>query len=280
MNFWIKITNNTKQYVKYHWVIKLKHKNTHISQEQNWRTSIPLSLMCENRKQFREQTIYCCCQFTGVTEAAKPIIHIKLCIAPFFRKERAWVLKTRTLFWRPVRRWLKDNLGTESDSKTALWRVTGCIATIHDADCLSWYITKQCYTLQFQEWCRHFWHFLYYHDTLISLLNPYHVIIMGVYEMRSCILENWYQLIGGRRCLVLQVSRNTLRSLLSCGSGSSVGIVTGYGLESPGSNSGGGEIFRTGPDRPWGPPSLLYNGYRVFPGGKAAGAWCWPPTPF
>jgi hypothetical protein len=23
-----------------------------------------------------------------------------------------------------------------------------------------------------------------------------------------------------------------------------------------------------------GPPCLLYNGYRVFPGGKAAGAWC------
>jgi len=31
---------------------------------------------------------------------------------------------------------------------------------------------------------------------------------------------------------------------------------------------GGGEIFRTSPDRSWGPPSLLYNGYRVFPGGK------------
>jgi len=31
---------------------------------------------------------------------------------------------------------------------------------------------------------------------------------------------------------------------------------------------GGGEIFRTYPDQPWGPPSLLYNGYRVFPGGK------------
>jgi len=30
----------------------------------------------------------------------------------------------------------------------------------------------------------------------------------------------------------------------------------------------GGEIFRTCPDRPWGPPSLLYNGYCVFPGGK------------
>ena len=26
--------------------------------------------------------------------------------------------------------------------------------------------------------------------------------------------------------------------------------------------------FSARPDRPWGPPSLLYNGYRVFPGGK------------
>jgi hypothetical protein len=35
-----------------------------------------------------------------------------------------------------------------------------------------------------------------------------------------------------------------------------------------GSNPGWGEIFRTCPDRPWGPLSLLYNGYRVFCGGK------------
>ena len=28
-----------------------------------------------------------------------------------------------------------------------------------------------------------------------------------------------------------------------------------------------GEIFRTRPDRPYGPPSLLCKGYRVFPGG-------------
>ena len=34
------------------------------------------------------------------------------------------------------------------------------------------------------------------------------------------------------------------------------------------SNPGGGEIFRTCPDRPRGPPSSLYNGYRLFPGGK------------
>jgi len=35
-----------------------------------------------------------------------------------------------------------------------------------------------------------------------------------------------------------------------------------------GSNPGGSEIFCACPDRPWGPPSLLYNGYRVFPRGK------------
>ena len=54
----------------------------------------------------------------------------------------------------------------------------------------------------------------------------------------------------------------------SCVPGSSVGIATGYGLGGLGSNPVGCEIFRTCPDRPWGPPSLLYNGHRVFPGGK------------
>jgi hypothetical protein len=53
-----------------------------------------------------------------------------------------------------------------------------------------------------------------------------------------------------------------------CGPGSLVSIVTGYELDGPGSNLGGGGIFRTCPDRPWGPPNLLYNGYRVFPGSK------------
>ena len=42
-----------------------------------------------------------------------------------------------------------------------------------------------------------------------------------------------------------------------CGPGSSVGIATDYGLDGPGSNPGGDEIFRTCPDRPWSPPSLL-----------------------
>ena len=45
------------------------------------------------------------------------------------------------------------------------------------------------------------------------------------------------------------------------------------------SNPDGSEILRTRPDRPWGPPSLLYNVYRFFTGGKAAGAWCWKHNP-
>ena len=43
-------------------------------------------------------------------------------------------------------------------------------------------------------------------------------------------------------------------------------LATGWTVR--GSNPGGGEIFRICPDRPWGPPSLLYNVYRVFPGVK------------
>ena len=53
---------------------------------------------------------------------------------------------------------------------------------------------------------------------------------------------------------------------------SSVGITTRYGLEGSEIECGwGGEIFHTCPDRPWGTLSLLYNGYRVFPGGKRPG---------
>ena len=43
-------------------------------------------------------------------------------------------------------------------------------------------------------------------------------------------------------------------------------LATGWTVR--GSNPVGCEIFRTCPDRPWGPPSFLYNAHRVFPGGK------------
>ena len=61
------------------------------------------------------------------------------------------------------------------------------------------------------------------------------------------------------------------------GRDNSVGIATCYGLDGPAIKFRWGEIFRTRPDRPWSPPNLPYNGYRVLLGGKAAGAWGWPP---
>jgi hypothetical protein len=46
-----------------------------------------------------------------------------------------------------------------------------------------------------------------------------------------------------------------------------------------GSNPGGGEIFRTCPDRSWGPPSLQCIGYRVFPGGRKRPERDFDPSP-
>jgi hypothetical protein len=57
------------------------------------------------------------------------------------------------------------------------------------------------------------------------------------------------------------------------------GIATCYGLDSPGIESRWGRNFPHLSRPTWGPPSFLYNGYRVFPGGQATGAWGWPPTP-
>jgi len=54
------------------------------------------------------------------------------------------------------------------------------------------------------------------------------------------------------------------------GRSSSVGIATDYGLDGLGSNPGGDEIFR--PSRPALVPSLLNDGYRIFPGVEGAGA--------
>jgi hypothetical protein len=73
--------------------------------------------------------------------------------------------------------------------------------------------------------------------------------------------------------VVLPPLFNTLFPCVWKGQDNSVGIATRYGLDGPGFESRCGEILRTRPEWPWGPPSLLYNGYRLFPGVQAAGAW-------
>jgi hypothetical protein len=62
------------------------------------------------------------------------------------------------------------------------------------------------------------------------------------------------------------------------GPGSSVGIATGYGLD--GRIPVGARFFAHIQTSPGAHPASYTMGTGVFLGGKAAGAWCWPPTPF
>jgi len=57
-----------------------------------------------------------------------------------------------------------------------------------------------------------------------------------------------------------------LDAITKSGPGRVVDIATRYGLDGPEIESRCRRDFRTCPDRSWSPPSLLYNGYLVFPG--------------
>jgi len=56
-------------------------------------------------------------------------------------------------------------------------------------------------------------------------------------------------------------------------------IETRYDFDGPGIKSRWGWNIPHLLDRRWGSPGLLYNGYRVISGDKAADTWRWPPTP-
>ena len=81
--------------------------------------------------------------------------------------------------------------------------------------------------------------------------------------------SGWY----GLKSLMQASNTNNNNPPHYVGRDSSVGIATGYGIGRSGDRipGGGGEIFHKPPDRPWDPHSLLYNGYRVFPGVKRPG---------
>ena len=64
-----------------------------------------------------------------------------------------------------------------------------------------------------------------------------------------------------------------------CGPGSVVGIATGYRLDGPGIESRWGQDFPHLSRPLWGPPSLLYSGYRVFPRGKEQPGHDTDPSP-
>jgi len=63
------------------------------------------------------------------------------------------------------------------------------------------------------------------------------------------------------------------------GRDSSVGIATRYEVDGLGIESRLRRDFSHLSISAWGPPGLLYKGYRIIHGCKAAGAWYCPPTP-
>jgi len=63
------------------------------------------------------------------------------------------------------------------------------------------------------------------------------------------------------------------------GRDSAVGIAIRYGLDGLGNESQWGRDFLHPSRRPWGTPSLLYNGYRVFHGVKRPGRGVDHPPP-
>ena len=74
------------------------------------------------------------------------------------------------------------------------------------------------------------------------------------------------------QCIAWNMGSDYLNNIwLYYGPGSSIGIATDYGLHGPGIESRWGARFSACPDRPWGPPTCLYNGYQVFPGGVKYG---------
>jgi hypothetical protein len=138
------------------------------------------------------------------------------------------------------------------------------------------------FTLRYVDWCvyglshptLYIWAF--FKDILMKLgvRNAY-----GNYDMDA---QSEHRMVrsGSRQYLRLRLRVKSLCRLhLTCGFVTFVWCEPGWLCRYGGRISVGGEIFPTLPDRPGGPPSLLYNGYRVFSGGKAAGVWRWPPIP-
>jgi len=98
--------------------------------------------------------------------------------------------------------------------------------------------------------------------SLLRILLPHFEDIFWIFmELGNFItVFTWYRRLSLSSARLIQSSSSWV------GRDSVVGIVTRYGLDNPGIDAGKGKSFCTRPDR-WGPPSLLCNGYRVFPRG-------------
>jgi hypothetical protein len=92
----------------------------------------------------------------------------------------------------------------------------------------------------------------------------------GISTPLSPLTQNTTQ--ASRHAVLLLKLRNLRHKLLSLGAATAQSVyrlATSWTVR--GSNPGGGEILHTLPNRPCSQPSLLNNGYRVFPEGKRPG---------
>jgi hypothetical protein len=70
-----------------------------------------------------------------------------------------------------------------------------------------------------------------------------------------------------------------LKSVVKLYVGRDIFVETRYGLNGPGIESRRGGDISAPVQTGLGVHPAQYIGYRIFPEGKAAGAWRWPPTP-
>jgi hypothetical protein len=91
----------------------------------------------------------------------------------------------------------------------------------------------------------------------------------------SCIVHIYSSLLQYLNTIVIVFLVSNLHHIEQC-----YDIYVTSDSKVGGSNPGGGEIFCARPDRPRGQPSLVYYGYRIFPGGKAALAITITALPF
>ena len=96
-------------------------------------------------------------------------------------------------------------------------------------------------------------------------------ILMKLEFSRQVLEKSLFHENSFRGAPVVPCGRTDTTKLIDAlvGRDTSVDIATRYGLDGPGIGSRWGRVFRKRPDRSWGPPSLHYHVYRVFPGGKA-----------
>jgi hypothetical protein len=116
--------------------------------------------------------------------------------------------------------------------------------------------------------------------TPLRLVNIYHNILEDLH------LQQCYKDLSCDKYWLLSVTCLNIRPIECTGVfrrvltlNSVIGIATAYGLDGPGIESRWGRDFPHLSRPGWGPPTLVYNGYQVFPGGKVRPAHDADPSP-